>query len=272
MNVLKSHVKIAILNGLLEGCSARSVSRMTGSHLETVLKVLVETGEKCEQILDERIRDIRCEAIECDELLSFVQKKQRRLTEEDKFTNPEFGDAYTFVGLDPATKLVVSYLVGKRDHLNTNQFIADLSQRIEGSVQVSTDGFGPYIPAIQQHFGYRATHGELVKVYAATNPGPGRYALPKVAGITKTNRWGIPDPKKVCTSYVERNNLTIRCQIRRFTRLTNAFSKKLANLKAAVSLWFCYYNFFRVHGSLRVTPAMEAGLTYNVWEIKELLT
>ena len=271
MNVLKPQRKMAILTGLLEGCSARSVSRMTGSHLETVLKVLVETGEKCQQIFDERIRDIQCEAIECDELWSFVQKKQRRLTEDDKFTNPEFGDTYTFVGLDPTTKLVISYIVGKRDNLTTNLFIADLSQRIEGRVQVSTDGFPAYIQAIQQHFGYRATHGEIVKLFATTNPGPGRYAPPKVAGTTKTNRWGIPDPKKVCTSYVERNNLTIRCQIRRFTRLTNAFSKKLTNLKAAVSLWFCYYNFCRVHGSLRVTPAMEAGLTNTIWKLEDIL-
>jgi IS1 family transposase len=167
--------------------------------------------------------------------------------------------------------MVVSYLVGKRDYHNTDLFLADLSQRIEGSVQLSTDGFHSYVSTIQRHFGHRATHGELVKVYASVNPGPGRYAPPKVASITKTNRWGIPDRSKICTSYVERNNLTIRCQVRRFTRLTNAFSKKLKNLKASVSLWFAYYNFCRVHGSLRVTPAMEAGLTGHVWELSDLL-
>lgn len=271
MNILKPHKKLAILSGLLEGCSARSVSRMTGSHLETVLKVLVNTGQHCDQILDERIRGIRCEAVECDELWSFVQKKQRRLTDDDKFTHPEYGDAYTFVGLDPATKLVVSYLVGKRDTPSTNRFMEDLSQRIDGEVQISTDGFHAYVRAIQNSFGYRATHGEIVKIYAAINPGPGRYSPAQVAGITKTNRWGIPDPKKVCTSYVERNNLTMRCHIRRMTRLTNGFSKKLANLKAAVSLWFCYYNFCRIHGSLKITPAMEAGLTNSVWKLEEIM-
>ena len=167
--------------------------------------------------------------------------------------------------------MVVSYLVGKRDHFHTDCFIADLSRRVAGEVQLSTDGFPAYIQAIQRHFGYRASHAELIKMYAAVNPGPGRYAPPKVAGIGINPRWGIPDPKKVCTSYVERNNLTIRCQIRRFTRLTNAFSKKLANLKAAVSLWFCYYNFCRVHGSLRITPGMEAGLTNTVWELRDLV-
>ena len=271
MNILKPHKKLAILTGLIEGCSARSVSRMTGCHLETILKVLVETGKNCEQILDERITGIRCVAVELDELWAFVQKKQRRLTDEDRFFNPEYGDTYTFVALDPVTKLVVSYLVGKRDHTHTNRFLADLSHRIDGEVQISTDGFPAYIRAIQNNFGYRATHGEIVKIYAATNPGPGRYSPPKVAGITKTNRWGIPNPKKVCTSFVERNNLTIRCQVRRFTRLTNGFSKKLLNLKAAVSLWFCYYNFCRIHGSLRISPGMEAGLTNSVWSLEDLL-
>jgi IS1 family transposase len=209
--------------------------------------------------------------VECDELWAYVGKKQRRVTKDELVSHSEFGDAYTFVGLDPATKLVVSYLVGKRDLVHTENFIKDLSQRIEGTVQISTDGFRPYITAIQRHFGYRATHGELVKVYASVNPGPGRYAPPKVAGITKTDRWGTPNRSKICTSYVERNNLTIRCQIRRFTRLTNAFSKKLKNLKASVSLWFAYYNFCRVHGSLRVTPAMEAGITNTVWELSDLI-
>lgn len=272
MNILKPHKKLAILSALLEGCSARSTSRLTGCHLETVLKVLVETGEKCQSILDERIRQIRCEAVECDELWSYVGKKQARLTKDERLAKSEYGDAYTFVALDPSTKLVISYLVGKRDLPHTDSFIADLSQRIEGAVQLSTDGFPSYITTIDRHFGHRATHGELVKVYASVNPGPGRYAPPKVAGITKTDRLGAPDRSKICTSYVERNNLTIRCQIRRFTRLTNAFSKKLKNLKASVSLWFCYYNFCRVHGSLRVTPAMEARLTNTVWGLSDLIT
>jgi len=271
MNVLKPHQKLAILTGLIEGCSARSVSRMTGSHLETVLKVLVETGQKCAQILDEKVRGLHCEAVELDELWSFVQKKQRRLSSDDRLYHPDYGDTYTFVALDPTTKMVVSYLVGKRDMAHTEHFIADLSKRVDGEVQLSTDGFPAYIQAIQRHFGYRASHAELIKMYAAVNPGPGRYAPPKVSGIGINPRWGIPDPKKICTSYVERNNLTIRCQIRRFTRLTNAFSKKLANLKAAVSLWFCYYNFCRVHGSLRITPGMEVGLTNSVWGLQDLI-
>jgi len=192
MNVLKPERKLAILSGLVEGCSLRSISRMTGAHLETILKVLVETGAHCQQLLDDKVRGLHCEAVECDELWSFVQKKQAMLTLEDRQRHPEFGDCYTFVALDPASKVVVSFLVGKRDVPHTKQFIADLSQRIDGNVQLSTDGFRPYIQAIQDHFGFRATHAELIKMYAAENPGPGRYAPPKVTGVAITERWGIP--------------------------------------------------------------------------------
>lgn len=270
MNILKPYRKLAILSGLVEGCSARSISRMTGAHLETVLKVLVQTGQHCQALLDQKVRGVRCEAVECDELWSFVQKKQAMLTLVDRQHHPEYGDAYTFVALDPDSKLVISHLVGKRDRISTDLFIADLSRRVEGETQVSTDGFQAYIAPIQRYFGHRATHGEIVKMYASENPGPGRYAPPKVTGVDKYERWGIPDHERICTSYVERNNWTIRCQVRRFTRLTNAFSKKLENLKAAAALWFAYYNFCRVHGSIRVTPAMQAGLTDRIWKLEEL--
>jgi len=272
VNILKPERKLAILSGLIEGCSARSISRMTGCHLETILKVLVETGSRCQALLDEKMRGLHCEAVELDELWSFVFKKQRVLKRADRIQHPEYGDTYTFVALDPTTKMVVAYLVGKRDQKHTDRFVADLSQRIEGPVQLSTDGFLSYIAAIQRHFGYRATHAEIVKFYATEDAGPGRYAPPKVTGIEITERWGIPDRSKISTSYVERNNWTIRCSVRRFTRLTNAFSRKLENLKAAVALWFAYYNFCRVHGSLRVTPAMQAGITDHVWGWNELLT
>jgi hypothetical protein len=141
---------------------------------------------------------------------------------------------------------------------------------VDGPVQLSTDGFLAYLSTIQGHFGNRATHAEIVKMYASINPGPGRYAPPKVTGVAITERFGIPDRSKVSTSYVERNNWTIRCSVRRFTRLTNASSEKAENLKAAVALWFAYYNFCRIHGSLRVTPCMQAGITERVWDLKEL--
>jgi IS1 family transposase len=271
MYILKPERKLAILTGLIEGCSVRSISRMNNTHIKTVLKVLVNSAQRCEQIVNEQIRGLRCEALELDEVWTFIQKKQRRLTAEDRLEHPEFGDAYTYVALEPDSKLVVAYWVGKRDTQNTDQFIADLSRRVDGGVQLSTDGFLPYIQAIQRHFGHRATHGEIIKLYAPENPGRGRYSPPHVVGVEINQRWGIPDPGRICTSYVERNNWTIRCQVRRFTRLTNAFSRKLENLKAAVSLWFAYYNLCRVHGSLRITPAMAAGLTDRVWELRELM-
>jgi IS1 family transposase len=270
VKVLKPEQKLAILSGLIEGCSARSISRMTGCHLETVLKVLVESGKKCEALLNERMRGLHCEALEMDELWAYVYKKQRVLTPEDRAEHPEYGDAYTFVALDPTTKAVVGYLVGKRDYASTDAFIADLSHRVEGTVQLSTDGFQYYHSTIARHFGNRASHAEIVKWYTSVNPGSGRYAPPLVGGTQITERQGSPDRSKICTSYVERNNLTIRCSVRRFTRLTNAFSKKIENLKAAVALWFAYYNFCRVHGSLKSTPCMQAGLTDRIWDLQEL--
>lgn len=272
MNVLKPERKLAIVSALIEGCSARSASRLTGCHLETVLKVLVETGKRCESLLDEKIRGIQCEAIEVDEIWTFISKKQRMVTDDDKANHPEYGDAYTFVALDPDTKLIISHLVGKRNPIHTNRFIYDLSKRIQGSTQVSTDGYSPYIPAIQSHFGFRAIHAEIIKTYNSENPGMGRYAPPKIASVQIKERWGVPNRSRISTSYVERNNWTIRCSIKRFTRLTNAFSRKLENLRAAVSLWFAYYNFCRVHGSLRITPAMAAGISDHIWSLEEVLS
>lgn len=272
MNILRPDKKIAILTGLTEGCSIRSVSRMTGSHIETILKLLVESGQKAQAVLDERMRGIRADALEMDELWTYIAKKQRRLTAEDRLAHPEYGDTYTFIALDPITKLVPAYHVGKRDFDSTHTFVSDLSRRVEGAVQLSTDGFPAYIRAIERHFGNRATHAEIIKLYAAENPGPGRYSPPHVRGIEIHERLGIPDRSKVCTSYVERLNLTVRMQIRRFTRLTNGFSRKLENLKAAVSLFFWNWNFCWIPRTIRVTPAMQAGITDRVWTLGELLS
>lgn len=237
MNILKPERKLTILSALTEGCSIRSVSRMTGSHIETILKLLIESGEKCQALLDEKMRAIRCEAIECDEIWCFVVKKQRRLTLEDRWQHPEYGDTYTFVAFDPISKIVPCFRVGKREAPDTDAFIADLAGRIDGPVEISTDGLSTYISSIQKHFGHRATHGQVIKLYGAEPAGAGRYSPPKVTGVEIREVWGIPS-RKVCTSYVERNNLTIRMQMRRFTRLTNGFTRKIENLKAAVALHF----------------------------------
>jgi IS1 family transposase len=244
---------------------------MTGSHIETVLKLLLETGQKAQAMLDERMRGLRAEAIECDELWCYIAKKQRHLTDYDLIAHPDYGDTYTFIALDPATKLAPSFFVGKRDAPSTNLFIGDLARRVDGTVQLSTDGFSPYIQAIERYFGNRATHAELIKLYASEPAGPGRYSPPHVAGVEIHERLGIPDRSKVCTSYVERLNLTVRMQIRRFTRLTNGFSRKLDNLRAAVALFFWNWNFAWCPRTIRCTPAMQAGVTDRVYGLRELI-
>lgn len=266
MNVLKPEKKLAILSALVEGCSVRAAARMAGVEKKTVLRLLVSIGKRCQQALNEKVRGLRCEAVEADELWTYIGMKQAKVKGNP---NPELGDAYTFVSMDPATKLVLNFTVGKRTSETTNQFIADLSQRIEGSVQLSTDGWGPYIGAIQRYFGNRADYAQIVKVFASD--ATGRYSPPAMTGVQIQSFIGMPERSKICTSYVERNNLTIRMQLRRFTRLTNAFSRKLDNLKASLALWFWYYNFCRVHKTLRITPAMAAGLTDRTWELKELV-
>jgi IS1 family transposase len=271
MNVLKAEKKLAVIAALTEGCSIRPIVRMTGVNKKTIMKLLVEVGGKCERIMKEKMYGIRCEAAECDEIWSFVGKKEGAMKKEERKANPELGDQYTFIALEPKSKLVAAWHVGKRDTANTMTFIEDLSQRIEGPTQVSTDAWGPYSPAIRQYFGNRATYAQITKFYAAENPGPGRYAPPRVSGTQITEVLGIPDYSKVCTSYVERQNLTLRMKIARFHRLTLAFSKKLLNMKAAVALYFWTYNFCLIHRSIRMTPAMAAGITNRIWELKELV-
>ncbi len=271
MNVLKADKKLAVISALTEGCSIRSVSRMTGVHKKTIMKILVEVGQKCEAMMKERLHGIRCEAVECDEIWTFVGKKEGVMKADERKTNPELGNQYTFIALEPKTKLVAAWHVGKRDSINTHHFIEDLSQRIGGPTQVSTDAWMPYSPAIARYFGNRATYAQITKFYAAENPGAGRYAPPRVSGTEITEVLGIPDYSKVCTSYVERQNLTMRMKIARFHRLTLAFSKKLMNLKAAVALYFWTYNFCLIHRSIRMTPAMSAGITDRIWELKELI-
>lgn len=265
MNVLKPEKKLAILCALVEGCSVRAAARLAGVEKKTVLKLLVRVGSHCQTILDERMRGLHCEAVECDEIWTYIGMKQANV--KDKI-GEDLGDAYTFISIDPATKLVLNFTVGKRTSEATYQFIADLSQRIEGQVQVSTDGWIPYIGAIEQHFGSRASYAQIIKIFG--HEARGRYSPPPLTGMQVQEFSGNLDRSKICTSYVERNNLTIRMHLRRFTRLTNGFSRKKANLKASLSLWFCFYNFCRIHKSLRTTPAMAAGLTDRVWELRDL--
>jgi len=271
MNVLKQHKKLVVLSALLEGCSVRSTERMTGVTKRAILRLLVQVGDQCQQIHYETMRGIQCQAIECDEIWGFIGKKQRLTTPDDRVSNPKLGGAYTFVALDPDSKAVISFTLGKRDNQTTWKFIRDLRERVVGNPQISTDGFHPYIEVVNSAFGRNAHFAQVIKRFAFQNPGPGRYSPPKVVGVAIHTISGNPHRSKICTSYVERNNLNLRMNVRRLTRLTNAFSRKWENLKAALSLWFWYYNFVRIHTSTRVTPAMAAGVTNRVWELEEII-
>jgi IS1 family transposase len=269
MNILKDEKKEAIITGLVEGVSIRSLERMSGVHRDTIMRLMVKTGNNCENIMDTRMNKLTCKNIEIDELWTYVGKKQRHVTMDD---NPyEVGDFWTFVAVDSDTKLIPCYKVGKRDLFTAKEFIADLSSRLDNRIQLSSDKLKAYVEAVECGFGGDVDYGQIVKSYEAEPIGAGRYSPPKVIYTTKQFIVGSPDPRKICTSHVERLNLSIRMQNRRFTRLTNAFSKKLENLKAAVSLYFTYYNFVRIHNSLRITPAMAAGVTNKVWNISDLL-
>jgi IS1 family transposase len=270
MNVLKPEKKLAVLSALVEGNSIRSTERMTGVHRDTIMRLTVEVGQGCLALMDRSMRDLSCRYLEVDEIWTFVQKKQLRLKAHEK-RNKRIGDQYAFVALDAESKLIPCFRVGKRDGTTAARFLRDLEGRLSGRIQLTTDGFSAYIDAAWSAWGADVDFAQLVKMYEAQNPGPGRYSPPRVSEVVSTRITGSPDPERVCTSYVERQNLTIRMACRRFTRLTNAFSKKLENLKAALALHFAYYNFVRIHRSLRVTPAMAAGVTSHVWTLGDLL-
>jgi IS1 family transposase len=241
MNNLKSEKQEMAIAALVEGTSIRSVERMTGIHRDTIMRLLVRVGDSCEKIMDSTMKGLTCKNIEVDEIWSFVGKKQRHVSLDDDPSR--VGDFYTFVALDSDTKLIPAYRVGKRDLPNAQAFISDLAYRLTNRVQISSDQLKAYVESIETSFGSDVDYGQIVKSYEAEPKGPGRYSPPKVVSALKKYISGSPDWNKICTSYVERSNLTMRMQMRRFTRLTNAFSKKLETLKAAVALHFAHYNF-----------------------------
>lgn len=260
---------VRIISLLVEGVSIRAASRLTGVHQGTILSLLVLAGQKCQALLDAYVQAIKPKYVQLDELWTFVHTKEKRLKSGDP---SEWGDTYTWVALDAETKLVISHLVGKRDAKSANEFVADYSARVRGIHQITSDGFKPYIEAIETYFGADINFAQLVKLYGKPdNAGPDWYGPAKVIETVPTPVTGNPDEAHICTSHVERSNLNFRMHLRRFTRLVNAFSKKLDNLKAAVALYVGWYNFVRVHRTLRVTPAMEAGLTDHIWSVEEIL-
>jgi IS1 family transposase len=268
-NVLRTEKKLAALSALVEGCSVRSTERLTGVHRDTILRLLVRVGAGCASLLDDKMIDLPCERLELDELWSFVRKKQRHVRDTDDASR--VGDTWTYVAIDATSKLIPSFLVGKRDATNTNAFIRDVAARLRNRVQISTDGLRMYVEAIHAAFGLGVDYAQIVKSYEAESDGTGRYSPPQVTATEKTPIFGQPVAELVSTSYVERSNLSMRMGMRRFTRLTNAFSKKLENHCAAVALYVAHYNFVRTHRTHRVTPAVAAGVESTVWGLDELL-
>jgi transposase-like protein/IS1 family transposase len=256
---------------MLEGMSIRSIQRITGLHQETILDLLVLAGEKCERLMRERIKGVAVKDVEADEIWGFVQCKNRHKLHK-QIENPEVGDAYTFVGIERNTKLILAWHLGERDMVHTEAFTEKLDYATQGHFQLTTDGFRPYENAVSYSLGTRVDFAQLIKVYANNREGEQKYSPPEVVDTTTKVIIGNPDPRRICTSIVERSNLSIRTSVRRLTRLTNAFSKKWDNLKAMLALYFAFYNFCRIHSSIRCTPAMESGITHTVWTIRDLLT
>lgn len=265
-----SKKKCSVISALVEGNSIRSTERMFGIHRDTIMRLMVRVGNKCETLLDRKMRNLQCKKIQVDEIWQFVGKKKKNLLDTD---NPkEVGDFWTFVSIDADSKLIPNHLVGKRDLYHATAFLKDLSDRLSNRIQLSSDALPAYAEAAEQAFAFDVDYGQIIKVYESDTEGTTkRYSPPQVVRTTTKRIVGQPDIAHVSTSFVERQNLTMRMSIRRMTRLTNAFSKKLDNFKAAVALHFAHYNFCRIHKTIRTTPAMEAGIERSLWSIQDLL-
>jgi IS1 family transposase len=262
---------VNILQLLLEGMSVRSVERVTEVHRDTILRLLVLAGNRCEKMMRQRIEHLTVKDVQSDEIWGFVAKKEGHKWPHEENLH-EMGDAYCFVAIERNTKLVLAFHLGKRDQVATEAFISKLRYATsDGRFQITTDGFKPYVSAVDMILGDRVDFAQLVKVYTSSREGAQRYSPGEVVNAVPVRIMGRPEPSRICTSHVERQNLSIRMGMRRMTRLTNAFSKKWENLEAAYALWFAFYNFCRVHRTTRVTPAMEQGIADRVWSIRDLL-
>lgn len=270
MNKLSMEKRTRVVAALVEGNSIRATARMTGVSKPTILKLLADLGEACAKYQDEHLRDLRSKRVQVDEIWSFCHAKEANLRPSLR-GKVGFGDVYTWTALDADSKLIISWLVGRRDGMHAERFINDAAQRLRFRVQLTSDGHRPYLEAVEEAFGGDIDYAMLVKLYGAEPEGEKRYSPAQCIGIRQTVISGSPDPARVSTSYVERQNLTMRMNMRRFTRLTNGFSKKIENHAHAVALYFMHYNFARIHQTLRVTPAMEAGISDHVWTLEEIV-
>ena len=275
MNKLDAKTRKLILRCLVEGQSVRATARTADVSKNTVNKLVIDAGKACSKYHDEHVRGVRASTIQCDEIWSFTYAKQKNVAKAKAKAAPdEAGDTWTWTALDSETKLIVSYLVGGRDSEYAMAFMDDLRDRLANRVQLTTDGHRAYLESVEEAFGADVDYAQLIKLYGEPTGQKGherKYSPSECTGTRKRSVEGNPDPAKVSTSHVERQNLTMRMHMRRFTRLTNAFSKKVENHAYAVALHFMYYNFVRIHTSLRVTPAMAAGLTDRLWSLDDIV-
>jgi IS1 family transposase len=271
MNRLPLAKRVQVLSALVEGSSVRATCRMVGVDKKTVLRLLADVGDACARYHDETIRDLACIRVQCDEIWSFCHAKERNLPK--KFRGDEkYGDLWTWVALDADTKLIVSWHLGKRSRWDATYFVHDLSRRIKSYVQISTDGLSAYKEPIRRYFMHRADHGTEVKVFGFDEERePDRKYSPLVVKeVQRTAVFGAPDPEHISTAYIERQNLNMRMSMRRFTRLTNAFSKKAENLYRSLAIYTMHYNFVRSHQTLGTTPALKHGVTGRRWTLEDL--
>jgi IS1 family transposase len=272
MNKLSPEARAKILSMLVEGMSMRAVSRIADVSINTVTKLLIDAGNAAEAFHDMTVVNLKVSQLQCDEIWAFCQAKQRN-RETMKRPSMQAGDVWTFTALDSDTKMIVSWFSGARDSASTNAFLRDTSNRIVGPVQVNTDGFQAYTNAVSENFGWDASHAQVQKVFSSTpDKGPSRkYSPGVVVGMSKDVIFGAPDHAKISTSHVERQNLNIRMGNRRFTRLTNGFSKKLENHSHSLAVYFFHHNFCRIHKGLRLTPAMASGVTDELMDMSHLV-
>jgi IS1 family transposase len=268
-NELKTEKKAQVISMLCEGMSIRATERITGIHRDTVMRLGVRIGTACAKIADEKMRGLKCKNVEIDEIWGFVGAKNKNAS-----IAGAYGDVWTFIALDADTKIIPSFVVGKRDSYHAKMFVDDLAARIDGRIQLSSDALAAYGDAVERGFGAEVDYGQVSKTYSVvslTNNAAGRYSPADVVSIEKKSISGKPDMDLISTSHIEKQNHTLRMHCRRLTRLTNAFSKKIENFEAAVSLNFAYYNFVKTHGAIRMTPAQAAGVESSAWTVAELV-
>jgi len=271
MNRLDSKTRSNVINCLIEGCSIRSTVRMTGVAKKTVMRLLVEVGEVCAEYQDYAFRNLRSKRLQLDEMWSWIYCKDKNRTEEIARKCPDAGDIWLWVCVDADTKLVPSWRLGQRDVATAIDFVQDIEKRIKGRVQITTDALRIYLLVVEDVFGGKADYAQLHKVFRAARDGETRYSPAKCIGCDMKEVSGRPDPKHVSTSFVERQNWTVRTTLRRYTRLSNGFSRKLENHAAAVALNYFAYNFIKIHSTLRTSPAMAAGVTDRLWSVEDLV-